>query len=416
MRAEHTITFVAFVGVLVQLVGALLLVGLFALLRRFVLRRSYFRAWANAWTAVAAALGAVVLRTELAAPERLASHPWLGRLVAPLAAVYLFAKLLMLAWLVAGTLMYAGRRVGGAMRWVALAAAAVAAAATPVIAPSLRVAVRLQAPLFAAGLGIAALVLLRLPVSRRTLGTRATASGFALIASLWTAYAFAFSGDRGPWLAWIASYSAYLDLVCQMILGYAMVVVVMEDAKREVDDAQAELRIAHDQLRRDTLSDHLTGALNRRAFAEGVGLDLARASFGTVALLDLDNLKAVNDAHGHGAGDALLRHLVDALRHELRPSDKVYRWGGDEFLLVVPGARADEVRRRVGEIVAAAPPLVLGDRQVRVPLEVSLGAVDFSSGEQLDDAIADADARMYREKQERKLARLTPTVAVARVG
>lgn len=416
MRADQIITFVAFVGVLVQLVGALLLVGLFALLRRFVLRRSYFRAWANAWTAVAVALGAVVLRALLVAPERLAELPWLARLHAPLAGVYLFAKLMMLAWLVAGTFMYVGRRVDGAMRWVALAAASVAVAATPAIAPSLRIAVLLQAPLLALGLGTSALLLLRLPASRRTLGTRAAAGGFALIALLWCVYPFAFTGARGPLLAWVASYSAYLDLVCQMILGYAMVVVLMEDAKREVDDAQAELRIAHDQLRRDTLSDPLTGALNRRAFTEGVGLDLARASFGTVALLDLDNLKVVNDAHGHGAGDALLRHLVESLRHGLRALDKVYRWGGDEFLLVVPGARADEVRRRVTEIVDAAEPLTLGDRQSRVPLEVSLGAVDFASGEQLDGAIADADARMYREKQERKLSRPTPAASVASVA
>src|SRR5690606_8465066 len=104
--------------------------------------------------------------------------------------------------------------------------------------------------------------------------------------------------------------------------------------------------------------DALTGALNRRAFQEGVGLDVARASFGSVAVIDLDNLKAVNDRFGHTAGDQLIRHLVAVLRDELRPTDRLYRWGGDEFLLVVPGVKAADAAERLERAIQAARPLL----------------------------------------------------------
>ncbi|HYD53409.1 MAG TPA: GGDEF domain-containing protein [Gemmatimonadaceae bacterium] len=411
MQAEQIIAFVSYVGVLVQLAGALLLVGLFWLLRRFVLRRAYFRAWTTAWTAMAVALAAVVLRSMLARPEVLEALPALRHVNLPLRGVYLYAKLMMLAWLVAGAVLYAGRRIGERMTLVSVVVAIYAVAALPLMRGGFRYVVLLQAPLLVIGLVGAAGLLVRLPEPRRTLGTWATAGGLLVMAAVWCTYPFAFVRPRGPVLAWVANYSSYIDLVCQMMLGYAMVVVLMEDAKREVDDAQAELRVAHDRLRRETLYDALTGALNRRAFADGVGLDLARASFGTVALLDLDNLKIVNDAHGHAGGDVLLRHLVEVLRNGLRASDKVYRWGGDEFLLIVPNAKAAEVQRRVTEMVQGAPPLVVDHDGASVRLEVSIGAVDFASGEELEQAITLADAGMYREKQRRKAARVTPAGA-----
>src|ERR671929_1261361 len=97
----------------------------------------------------------------------------------------------------------------------------------------------------------------------------------------------------------VVNFNTYFDLLLNIALGFGMVVLLMEDAKREVDDAQSELRVAHDQLRRAALYDTLTDSLNRRAYEQGVGLEMARGTFGTVVIADLDNLKAVNDAFGH---------------------------------------------------------------------------------------------------------------------
>ena len=115
-------------------------------------------------------------------------------------------------------------------------------------------------------------------------------------------------------LSTIVIHNGYCDALLQMLLGSGMVVMLMEDAKREADDARAELAVAHDKLRRDALYDSLTDSLNRRAFAEGVGLEMARATFGAVVVLDMDNLKQVNDSAGHACGDELLQHLAGTLR------------------------------------------------------------------------------------------------------
>jgi diguanylate cyclase (GGDEF)-like protein len=255
-------------------------------------------------------------------------------------------------------------------------------------------------------LGTCAALLFTLPTSRRTLGSVAGGGAFAVLASLWLAYGIAFgtasSAATPGWADAIINYNTYFDLMLNIALGFAMVVLLMEDAKREVDDAQAELRVQHDQLRRAALYDTLTDSLNRRAFAQGVGLEMARGTFGTVVIADLDNLKSVNDAHGHASGDRLLRQCADLLRSTLRPYDKLYRWGGDEFLLVLPSARGEDVEARLREVLSQAPALSVFSGGATIQLEVSLGAADYTSAEGLDESIQLADEAMYRQKHARK--------------
>ena len=88
------------------------------------------------------------------------------------------------------------------------------------------------------------------------------------------------------------------------------------------------------------------------------------------------------------------------LRSTLRPYDKLYRWGGDEFLLVLSSARSADVIQRLTEILATAAPLTLDGGSAR--LAVSLGASDYTSAEMIDEAIRLADAAMYRDKHRRK--------------
>jgi diguanylate cyclase (GGDEF)-like protein len=266
-----------------------------------------------------------------------------------------------------------------------------------------------QSVLAVPALGYGASALLWLPRARRTQGSIATGVAFAMLAALWLVYGAAFpiaigaaDGLFATFARFVVSFNSYLDLSLDVLLGYAMVLLLMEDNKREMDDAQAELLVTHDQLRRAALYDSLTDSLNRRAFAEGVGLDMVKATFGTAVLADLDNLKFVNDRFGHAAGDQMLRRCADVLRATLRRYDKLYRWGGDEFLLIVPSAHAADVTARLRAAIDESEPVTTPAGE-RFSLAVSLGAADYTSSEELAFAIERADRAMYAEKSRRKM-------------
>ena len=399
---------VSFIGVVVQLGGELLLVLLFVLLRRYVLRRSYFAAWTGAWAFGALAIAALCTRYILM--PQLVEQPIdeSSAVVLALYLIYQVGKLTSLALLVAGTGMYVtGSRIVGSRLLVFGGALVYAIVSLIGAGGDLNQLVVWQAPVAVVALGAGAALLFTLPPSRRTLGSASGGGAFAALATLWLMYGIAFgiASSDGPEPAWatlIVRYNTYLDLLLNTALGFAMVVLLMEDAKREVDDAQSELRVQHDQLKRAALYDTLTDSLNRRAFAQGVGLEMARGTFGTVVILDLDNLKAVNDAYGHAAGDRLLRQCADLLRSALRPYDKLYRWGGDEFLLVIPSARGADVEVRLMDVLGGAEPMPVGDSGPTVMLAVSLGTADYTSAEGIDDSIKLADQAMYRQKSLRK--------------
>lgn len=396
--AQEVGSLVSFIGTVTQLGGALLLAAFFLLLRGHAARRPYFRAWSLAWAWMSLALLAVFSLYQFLG-EHSARGVWF---------VYQGAKLAFLSSLLAGALAYAGVARPRTVMRVALPASAVYAALTALLAPSFNEVVALQGPVAAASAGVSAWSLLRLPRSRATFGSRATGVFFALLAGLWVFYALTFNDpDRlAGVVQFVIRHNSYLDLLLQMLLGYGMVVLLMEDVKRDVDAAHAELAVAHDELKRLALHDSLTGVMNRRAWTEGVGLEAVRASFGTALMLDLDNLKTVNDLHGHAAGDELLRRVADVLRGAVRPTDRLYRWGGDEFLLLLPGARAADARRRVDELVARANEAVPQDARGWLVLELSLGVAEFAGGEALEPAVSRADAAMYEEKSRRRRSRL----------
>ncbi len=418
MRLEDTRLLVAYTGVFVQLAGSLFLAALFVVLRRSGRRRDYFNAWTNAWVAIAVAIGAVaaafVVPTFTGTLE--SGTPPLVRV---LFFLYQFAKLVYCIFIVQGTALYL--RGVRTQRWMrnAIVGAAGYALFTTLVAADPRRVLFWQSPVMVVSLAACAILLWRLPESRRSVGSRTTATLFLLTSLLWVAYMIAFAARvdtadpaSGSTLVGLLFYSSYLDTMLEVLLGYGMIVMLMEDAKREVDDAHAELAVAHDHLRRSALLDPLTGVLNRRAFSEGVGLEAVRASAGTVIVLDMDNLKAVNDAHGHAAGDELLRSLVDTMRGTMRPSDRLYRWGGDEFLLVLPSASPEEVLPVIRERIAGAPPVSLGVPAEQVRAQVSTGAAAYSGGEGLDAAIQRADVEMYREKGRRKSQSIPQVVQV----
>ncbi len=413
MNAASSNSLIQLIGQWTQLGATGLLVGLFVVMRRYSPRRTYFSTWGEAWGALCAAVGAVVVETlyQMAPPALIAETGGADSpVIRALLALSAFGRLLFLALLIAGTAMYTrGFNHQRFFRIVTLLSAVWAALAVGGGDGSMSVTRWLTGPAVLA-YGWCAWLLLTLPGSRAGLGTRMTGAVFVAQALLWLAYAAAYGAlpmfrpsSHGFWND-LATYHGYIDLLALMLLGFGMMVIQLEDARREVDDARAELSVTNDRLRRMALYDPLTGCLNRRAYDEGIGLEFAKSTFGTVVMLDMDNLKWVNDRYGHAVGDELLAYFASVLREQIRPLDRLYRWGGDEFLLVMPGAKVDGVAGRLSAVIEAAPPLTLSETHggEQVPLALSLGAESYSRADQLPDTIERADATMYADKRHRK--------------
>ncbi|SMB94325.1 sensor domain-containing diguanylate cyclase [Deinococcus hopiensis] len=187
--------------------------------------------------------------------------------------------------------------------------------------------------------------------------------------------------ERGPRAAWRQSDRALLDAAGRSV--------------RAALEHRTALAL-RDQMARQ---DALTGVGNRRAFEEALTARLASGGPFTLGLIDLDGFKGVNDNEGHATGDHLLRVFATALRGELRRSGEVYRYGGDEFTLLLDPLGEDDVLECVDVAVLAA-------RQVTVqPVGASVGLIDSKAGSDARSLIERADERMYREKARRQMTR-----------
>lgn len=156
------------------------------------------------------------------------------------------------------------------------------------------------------------------------------------------------------------------------------------------------------KLLRQSLLDPLTKALTRRSGELAIQLQIAQAKRTrlpfAVAFLDVDNFKDINDHAGHESGDAVLRCVADSLRSRLRESDTLIRWAGDEFLIIMPNAAAEDAVARLDSLSDTPCHSIRSGGQVTW----SCGAVQWSiqsRNQSWQDLIAAADARMYRAKR-----------------
>jgi diguanylate cyclase (GGDEF)-like protein len=154
-----------------------------------------------------------------------------------------------------------------------------------------------------------------------------------------------------------------------------------------------------DTLERLAVTDPLTGLANRRGGERSVASEISRARRQRTALscifIDIDNFKRINDTFGHQAGDRLLREISELLRHTLRAYDILVRWGGEEFLLILPGVALDQARRLAERIRAAVERL---DTQGLGPVTISAGTAALDANYDFETMLMAADRRLYEAK------------------
>jgi diguanylate cyclase (GGDEF)-like protein len=272
--------------------------------------------------------------------------------------------------------------------WFALAPMALGAWA--VFAPG---HVLIAGALAAAGVGH--LLLLR---QVRMLGAAVVGVSLLLIAGshVWVVLRVVEPGGAG------VTGSLGFSLVLYLLAALGMQLMTFEDMTLELRRTNRRLEAAQSKLRRMVITDPLTGCRNRRFFEEIIGRELQRhRRYGmpmSVLFVDVDRFKAVNDTLGHDAGDRVLREVAAFLLSNIREADYVFRWGGDEFLILL-SCGEDEARRRG---TALQVDFARYSTAATLPVGVGLSIGSAEVTETTEDVLAlikVADERMYENKR-----------------
>jgi diguanylate cyclase len=172
-----------------------------------------------------------------------------------------------------------------------------------------------------------------------------------------------------------------------------------EEAEQRIIELEHQLEAASEKVR----EDHLTGALNRRGLDTAFVAEIARADREarplSVAVIDIDNFKQLNDRLGHQAGDGALVHLVQVVKDTLRPTDVVARYGGEEFVVLLINTPLDEAQAVMTRLQRELTKrFFLHDNQ-KILITFSAGVTQFQPGDNQDSVIARADDAMYQAKK-----------------
>jgi diguanylate cyclase (GGDEF)-like protein len=205
------------------------------------------------------------------------------------------------------------------------------------------------------------------------------------------------------------TYAHFFEMFLEMTVGVGIIILLFEASQAQLQQEMDRLVETDSQVKEMGIRDRLTGLYNRHYFNDVIRRELARSQRHNVALsvllIDVDRFKAINDVRGHAIGDGVLQFVANYLTACVRESDLVFRWGGDEFLVLLTQADEASAAMKAEELANRQLPKLPGDERLRIDL--SVGWATHHPKAEFPKTLAEADARMYEMKLSRKKARET---------
>ena len=379
-------------GLLVQAMGAAL-IGLLCLMLNRVVRRPALSAWVRGWLSLSAGLIALLIEQLI---------PATAAVTLP---AYMFGEYLFGYWIVEGCAYFGGRRWSS--RWLRRLVAPlllISITLPQVIGYDFRAVFTVQALALAFIFGAAWIALS--PAAHRgrsSSGLLAMRSALLLLSAIFLGYFPIFLANLvtgAPLPATLLKLSSATHLVLEFLLGFGGAVLVLEQSHQRLMVRNDTLSADNARFRSQAERDALTGTFNRHAFFQLLDALTAGGmqARGCAAMIDVDGLKKLNDSFGHEFGDSALVRVAAAIQQLVSEDDRLFRWGGDEFLLVALNRTTGVVAAQLERI---NPSLATSGE---VAVQVSYGAVEFGAVGELPDAVRQADAVMYARRRERALA------------
>jgi len=383
------------VGLAIQCVG-ILLVTLLSYFMRCSIRSVSLKYWTAAWTCLSISLLSLFVGFHFEGHEKgFYSIYFLGE--------YAFGLLF-----VAGCRYYAnGSRLNGTYLYL-FAIALTIALALPHLSADFNDLFLVQASILATLFAVS-LISLRGTMKPREMspGLRVMLVALVLLTLDFLHYVPVFGARKGAWVVTVPArylqYTSIFDLLLEILLGFGTVMVLMEGVRRDMEAANQKLMQAHDKLELIAKIDPLTEALNRHAFHSLLSRSetgLEGESSGSVAVIDIDNLKPINDTMGHHVGDKVIRAASRAVRSLIRADDMLFRWGGDEFMVLMFKLPLEEASRRMETLNDVLKENAAQWTEAAVSITVSHGVAGFASLTTLAKAIEEADTAMYEKRRQ----------------
>lgn len=387
------------VGLAIQCVG-ILLVTLLSLFMRRSIRTGALKYWTTGWACLALALLSLFIGFRTVEDQKL------------FFSFYFFGEYIFGLMFVAGCRNHvSGARLSKKVIYLLLIFVTIAVL-LPYASDDFNDLFMVQATIMAGLFAASYLALRAEPTRKRSPGVQVMSFALLLLAIDFLHYLPLFAARKGLWGMTVPSaylqYTSIFDLILEILLGFGTTMVLMEGVRREVETVNGQLVKVRDRLELLAQMDPLTEALNRHAFhsllsrnESGTEADTS----GSVAVIDIDNLKPINDTLGHPSGDKAIRAVATAIRSLIRADDMLFRWGGDEFLVLMFKLRVTDASRRMQQVNDRLAQNSNQWTSIPMKVTVSHGVAGFESLSVLAQAIERADQAMYKRKHELRNAR-----------